>query len=179
MKRQLRCQMLKKLKTQNERQKALADQRLVERLLRRDAYQNAKTLATYLSFEYEFKTSLLIEQALRDGKRVCVPKTYPKGRMVFMDYQKEQLEKTAFGLLEPKETAQIVRKEDIDLIHVPGLVFDPKGYRIGYGGGYYDRYLADFHGKTISTIYAFQRGLFDVQKEDIPIQEVIVDDSIL
>ena len=61
-----------------------------------------------------------------------------------------------------------------DLIHVPGVVFQSKGYRIGYGGGYYDRYLADFTGKTVSTIYSIQQKDFQPDTFDQAVQEVLV-----
>lgn len=65
-------------------------------------------------------------------------------------------------------------KSEIDLIHVPGLVFQSTGYRIGYGGGYYDRYLADFAGKTVSTIYSIQQKEFQPDAFDQAVQEVLV-----
>ena len=63
---------------------------------------------------------------------------------------------------------------EIDLIHVPGVVFQSKGYRIGYGGGYYDRYLEDFTGKTVSTIYSIQQKDFQPDTFDQAVQEVLV-----
>lgn len=68
----------------------------------------------------------------------------------------------------------MVEKTHIDLIHVPGVAFNKGGYRIGYGGGYYDRYLADFKGMTVSTIYPCQLADFQPDNYDIPIQEVLI-----
>ena len=62
----------------------------------------------------------------------------------------------------------------IDLIHVPGLTFTREGYRIGYGGGYYDRYLENFAGQTMSTIYPCQIQTFNPDSHDIPVQEVLI-----
>ena len=112
----------------------------------------------------------MIQAALQLGKRICVPRTYPQGRMEFVEYDPDILEKTRFGLLEPNEQGKVVDKAEIDLIHVPGLVFQSKGYRIGYGGGYYDRYLADFAGKTVSTIYSIQHKKFQPDVFDQAVQ---------
>ena len=86
--------------------------------------------------------------------------------MDFVVYNPQQLVKTSFGLLEPQGNLEVVDASQIDLIHVPGLVFTTKGYRIGYGGGYYDRYLKHFSGHTFSTIYPCQIKDFIPEKHD-------------
>lgn len=174
MKKTLRKETIAAMKRLPESVKIQADEQLTQRLLELPAFQEAKTLATYLSMGHEFSTASLIQAALQDGKRVCVPRTYPQGRMEFVEYDPNILEKTRFGLLEPNEKGKLVDKSEIDLIHVPGLVFQSKGYRIGYGGGYYDRYLADFAGKTVSTIYSIQQGDFQPEAFDQAVQEVLV-----
>lgn len=174
MKKTLRKETIAAMKELPESVKIQADEQLTQRLLELPAFQEAKTLATYLSMGHEFSTASLIQAALQDGKRVCVPRTYPQGRMEFVEYDPNILEKTRFGLLEPNEKGKLVDKAEIDLIHVPGLVFQSKGYRIGYGGGYYDRYLADFAGKTVSTIYSIQQGDFQPEAFDQAVQEVLV-----
>ena len=179
MKSELRKQVLQEMKALPREQKQFIDQALTERLLQQPFYQEAKVIATYLSFSHEFQTQGLIEQALQDGKKVLIPKTYPKGRMDFVVYEPQQLVKTAFGLLEPQGNLEVVDVSKIDLIHVPGLVFTTEGYRIGYGGGYYDRYLKHFSGHTFSTIYPCQIRDFIPEKHDIPVQEVLIDEGNL
>lgn len=174
MKKTLRKETIAAMKRLPESVKTQADEQLTQRLLELPAFQEAQTLATYLSMGHEFSTASLIQDALQSGKRVCVPRTYPQGRMEFVEYDPNILEKTRFGLLEPNETGKVVDKSEIDLIHVPGLVFQSKGYRIGYGGGYYDRYLADFAGKTVSTIYSIQQKEFQPDVFDQAVQEVLV-----
>ena len=174
MKKTLRKETIAAMKRLPESVKTQADEQLTQRLLELPAFQEAKTLATYLSMGHEFSTASLIQAALQDGKRVCVPRTYPQGRMEFVEYDPDILEKTRFGLLEPNEKGKLVDKAEIDLIHVPGLVFQSKGYRIGYGGGYYDRYLADYTGKTVSTIYSIQQKEFQPDVFDQAVQEVLV-----
>ena len=179
MKAELRKQVLQEMKAISREQKQAIDQALTEGLLQHPFYQEANTIATYLSFPHEFQTQGLIEQALKDGKKVLIPKTYPKGRMDFVVYNPQQLVKTSFGLLEPQGDLEVVDVSQIDLIHVPGLAFTREGYRIGYGGGYYDRYLKHFPGHTLSTIYPCQIQDFIPENHDIPVQEVLIDERNL
>ena len=179
MKSELRKQVLHEMKAISRTQKVTMDLALTERLLQHPFYQEAKVIATYLSFSHEFQTQGLIEKALRDGKKVLIPKTYPKGRMDFVVYHPQQLVKTSFGLLEPQGDLEVVDASQIDLIHVPGLAFTTEGYRIGYGGGYYDRYLEHFSGHTLSTVYPCQIQDFISENHDIPVQEVLIDERNL
>lgn len=179
MKAESRKQVLQKMKALPRDQKQAMDQALTEHFVHHPFYQEAKVIATYLSFPHEFQTQELIEQALKDGKKVLIPKTYPKGRMDFVVYDPQQLVKTFFGLLEPQGDLEVVDASQIDLIHVPGLAFTTKGYRIGYGGGYYDRYLEYFSGHTLSTVYHYQVQDFIPEKHDIPVQEVLIDEGNL
>ena len=179
MKAELRKQVLQEMKAIPRDQKQAMDQALTDQFLKHPFYQEAKVIATYLSFPHEFQTHELIEQALRDGKKVLIPKTYPKGRMDFVVYDPQQLVKTSFGLLEPQGDLEVVDASQIDLIHVPGLAFTMEGYRIGYGGGYYDRYLEHFTGHTLSTIYPCQIQDFTPENHDIPVQEVLIDEGNL
>ena len=179
MKAELRKKILQEMKALSQEQKQAMDRVLTERFLQHPFYQEAKTIATYLSFPHEFQTQELIEQALKDGKKVLIPKTYPKGRMEFVVYNPQQLAKTSFGLLEPQGDLEVVEPSQIDLIHVPGLAFTTEGYRIGYGGGYYDRYLEHFAGHTMSTIYPCQVQEFNSEDHDIAVQEVLIDERNL
>ena len=179
MKSELRKQVLQEMNAISLEQKQFIDQALTERLLQHPFYQEAKIIASYLSFPHEFQTQELIDQALKDGKKVLIPKTYPKGRMDFVVYDPQQLVKTSFGLLEPQGDLEVVPASQIDLIHVPGLAFSKEGYRIGYGGGYYDRYLEHFTGHTLSTIYPCQIQDFIPEKHDILVEEVLIDEGNL
>ena len=174
MKKALRKQTLQELKSLSAEEKDVMDAWLTEQLLLHPFYKEAKTIATYLSFPHEFQTARLIEQAQKDGKTLLIPKTYPHGKMDFVVYKPEQLERNSFGLLEPQGDFTILEPSQIDLIHVPGLAFNPSRYRIGYGGGYYDRYLEHFPGPTISTIYPCQIQNFQPEHYDIPVKEVLI-----
>lgn len=179
MKSELRKQVLQEMKAIPREPKQAMDQALTDQFLKHPFYQEAKVIATYLSFPHEFQTQELIERALKDGKQILIPKTYPKGRMDFVVYDPQQLVKTSFGLLEPQGNLEVVDASQIDLIHVPGLAFTTEGYRIGYGGGYYDRYLKHFTGHSMSTIYPCQIQDFNPESHDIPVQEVLIDERNL
>jgi len=174
MKKSLRKQVLQGLKSLSKEEKEVMDAWLTEQLLLHPFYKEAKTIATYLSFPHEFQTARLIEQAQKDGKTLLIPKTYPHGKMDFVLYEPEKLERNSFGLLEPQGDFAILEPSQIDLIHVPGLAFNPSGFRIGYGGGYYDRYLSNYSGNSISTLYPCQIQNFQPEHYDIPVEEVLI-----
>ena len=174
MKKALRKQVLQELKSLSAEEKGVMDAWLTEQLLLHPFYKEAKTIATYLSFPHEFQTAELIEQAQKDGKTILIPKTYPQGKMDLVLYEPEKLERNSFGLLEPQGEAIVFEPSQIDLIHVPGLAFNPSGYRVGYGGGYYDRYLEQFSGHSVSTIFPCQIQDFHPDPHDIPVEEVLI-----
>ena len=173
MKKELRQTVLKQMKKLSGKEKEQADNWLIQHLLNSAAYQKAQVIATYLSMPHEVSTAAFIEQAQLDGKRVLVPKTYGQGRMIFVNYDESHLQKSSFGLMEPM-SEEAVEKTEIDLIHVPGVVFNSQGFRIGYGGGYYDRYLAGYTGASISTIYAVQQAEFTPAQHDVAVKELLI-----
>ena len=173
MKKELRQTVLNQMKKLSGKEKEQADNWLTQRLLSSAAYQKAQVIATYLSMPHEVATLAFIKQAQLDGKRVLVPKTYGQGRMIFVDYDESRLQKSSFGLLEPM-SEEAVEKTEIDLIHVPGVVFNSQGFRIGYGGGYYDRYLDDYEGTSVSTIYQVQQADFMPAQHDVAVKELIM-----
>ena len=174
MKLELRKQVLQEMKSLSQEEKLRMDQALTTSFLQHPFYKKAEVIATYLSFPHEYQTQFLIGHALQDGKKVLIPKTYSKGKMEFVVYNPQQLVRTSFGLLEPEGELTVVDRSQIDVIHVPGLAFTTEGYRIGYGGGYYDRYLTGYKGHTISTLYPFQIQEFIPDDHDIPVQEVLM-----
>lgn len=149
---------------------------LLERLLRHPVYRQAQTVATYLSLPHEWQTHLLVDRALAEGKRILVPKIIGAGQMVFVPYRSDELAEGPFGILSPT-SHDVVDKSAIDLIHVPGLVFNRQGYRIGYGGGFYDRYLADYEGMTLATVYEKQLCHFTPDPHDIAVKELIYSET--
>ena len=119
-----------------------ADAAIARHVLASEAWRAAGTVFAYVSVGCEVDTRALIEAALREGKRVCAPRCLGKGRMEAREIAAlGALVPAAYGLLEPAEDAPLVPPEEIDLILVPCLAADRSGHRLGYGGGYYDRFL--------------------------------------
>lgn len=169
----IRHTSLEELKGLSVEEREVWSKLAINRLCALPSYQEAAVLATYLSLPHECDTAYLIEQAQKDGKTIVLPKTYSQGRMIFVEYKADDLEKTKFGTLEPRSDLEIPA-EQIDLIHVPGLAWNADGYRIGYGGGYYDRYLARYQGATVSSLLKSQLVDFQPDKHDKPVKEMII-----
>lgn len=152
-------------------------QTMYPHLFEQREWTQSRTIAVTVSRGREVHTSPIIEKAWYDGKRVVVPKCLPETKQLqFRELTKyDELEEVFFGLKEPKvEETKAVDSDAIDLIVVPGLLFDESGYRIGFGGGYYDRYLSTYKGQTIALCLNEQlvEGL-PHEAFDIPVQKIV------
>ncbi|MBO5909179.1 MAG: 5-formyltetrahydrofolate cyclo-ligase [Clostridia bacterium] len=119
-------------------------------------YSPARTLLIYMSTPIEVDTIKIIENAWADGKKVAVPRCIPNTRDMEFHYIEsfDDLSSGAFSVLEPQESNPIVTDFSGCLMIVPGMQFDMQGYRIGYGKGYYDRYMVKFKGISVGICYA-------------------------
>ena len=152
---------------------------LAGRLYETDFYKEAKSLYCYLPYNQEVRTWPILAQAKADGKRVAVPKVYgDKMKFLWLD-DFTQVAEGAYTIPEPIFD-EPVADDETALIIMPGLAFDPAGHRVGYGGGFYDRYLeAHPHHRLVALCYPFQ--LFehlDVEDHDVPVDLVICADDL-
>jgi len=148
IKKRIRQDLLAALAAAPDEYLAESSEGIINVVLASDEYAAANTLFTYVGVGNEILTLPLAGAALSAGKRVCVPKTYPDSIMMDAVYIHDvnDLAATYRGLLEPSdENAIIIPPNEIDLIIAPCLSCDPFGNRIGYGGGYYDRYLKNIN----------------------------------
>lgn len=137
-------------------------------------YQNARTVYGYLPYNQEVRTVPMLEQALRDGKRVAVPKVYGDTMRFIYLTDLSAVEKGYSGIPEPVADSPVAADRTA-LVLMPGLAFDREGRRIGYGGGFYDRFLsAEPEHPTLALCYDFQM-LPHVETEafDIPVDMVL------
>lgn len=146
-------------------------------------WQCASTVALTISRRPEVDTYPIIERAWQEGKKVAVPKCLPKEKQ--LDFRLldnfNQLEVVYYGLKEPKQDeTETVSPAAIDLVIVPGLIYEPRGYRIGFGGGYYDRFLESYNGKTIALAFSLQvADKLPVEPFDIPVQSIITEEKVI
>ena len=144
LKNSLRLRSRSFRETMDPRRKERADQAIFRRLVSLREYLRAEWVFTYVSKPIEVDTFAFIRKALADGKRVAVPRCVPGTReMEFYEIRSErELKPGAFGVLEPEpEPSRLVGEGVRGLCVVPGFSFDSEGYRLGYGKGYYDRFL--------------------------------------
>ena len=153
-------------------QKAAMDAKICESFISSATYRYAAVLLMYAPKKDEVNVLPIAEKALADGKKVAFPRCIDDTHDMDFHFVEslDQLEKGAYGLLEPPETLPIYDRESNEpaACIVPALVYDKKGYRLGYGKGYYDRYLGSFTGSKVGLIYSsfiideVPRGRFDL-----------------
>ncbi|MDR3345034.1 MAG: 5-formyltetrahydrofolate cyclo-ligase [Oscillospiraceae bacterium] len=136
-------------------EKAALDSRIFRRVTTLWSYREAKTLFTYVSGAVEVDTHEIIRSALAHGKQVAAPRCVPGTRdMGFCFIESEDdLEPGELGVLEPKSHCKAAEPTQETLCLVPGLAFDFSGARLGFGKGYYDRFLARFPGNLAGLCY--------------------------
>ena len=131
-----------------------ADRRILQRLLKTEEFRRSDLLLCFVSVASEADTRPLLAHCFVTGKRVAVPRCEADGVMHFHEIRSlDSLSPSAFGIPEPDASAPIPECSEKTLCVVPGLLFDRTGHRLGYGGGYYDRFLAAFPGVTVGLCY--------------------------
>ncbi|MBU8905722.1 5-formyltetrahydrofolate cyclo-ligase [Desertibacillus haloalkaliphilus] len=180
----LRSEMKQKLKQLPKDSYDRNSLRICQRLIEQPQWQEAKTIGMTISMteKREVDTTPVIEKAWQQGKQVVIPKTFPSNhRLEFYKLSSfDQLEETNFGLKEPKtEQTDLVQPRAIDFLIVPGVVFDYDKYRIGFGGGYYDRFLTRYDGPTCSLAFECQL-VSKVPREpfDLPVATIITNERV-
>ena len=174
-KRSLRKEIIKIMKQFSKQdQKLSADQYLTQQLLNLSEYKSAKRIGIVLSMAHEVDTYPIISKMLNDDKNVYVPETdYKTKTMSFKGLDDlSNLAPDDKGINYVTSNTEITN--DLDLLIVPGVVFNNKGYRIGYGGGYFDKFLSQHQQPTISLIYDFQINDFEIEAHDQPVQKLII-----
>jgi len=173
-KKELRRQIRQQKLTMTPQQIAEKSRLLAEKFLRSDLYRNAKTVYGYLPYNQEVRTAPILEQALKDGKQVAVPKCYGEEMRFILLSDLSAVAPGYCGIPEPIADEPIAH-DPTALVLMPGLAFDPEGHRIGYGGGFYDKFLAaEPDHPTLALCYDFQMlPQLETDDHDIPVDLVL------
>ena len=173
-KKQLRAMIREKKRAMTAEQIAEKSASLCQQFLQTEQYQKAKTVYGYLPYNQEVRTEAILLQALKDGKCVAVPKVYGDQMRFICISDLAGLEKSDMGIPEPIADGPVAG-DTTALVLMPGIAFDKEGHRIGYGGGYYDKFLAAEPGhSTVALCYDFQLlPAIDTETFDIPVDLVL------
>ncbi|CAM3799075.1 5-formyltetrahydrofolate cyclo-ligase [Alkalicoccus chagannorensis] len=158
-KKGLRKTILAELDQMEESVKLREESIVLETLLQMDTWKQAQHPALTIAVGGEFPTEPLFEAAWEEGKIPSAPVVIQETKeMAFYEVKSwDDCRPAAFGLVEPDpEKCRRIRSEDLDFILVPGVAFDRRHYRIGYGGGYYDRFLAVSSAPSCAVFYSCQ-----------------------
>lgn len=173
-KKQLRKQIREQKRAMTEEQIVSASQKLGELFAATEQYQNAKTIYGYLPYNQEVRTIPMLERAMSEGKRVAVPKVYGDEMRFIYITDMSGLEKSDMGIPEPVADEPVADDPNA-LVLMPGVAFDKEGHRIGYGGGFYDKFLArEPDHPTVALCYGFQvLPHLETEEFDIPVDCVL------
>jgi 5-formyltetrahydrofolate cyclo-ligase len=181
-KKELRLEIKEKLRNLSMEMYNEQSNVIAQSLFKDESWKLASTVGITISKPPEVDTYQIIRQAWDEGKRIVVPKCFSKERR--MDFRVledfEQLETVYFSLLEPIESqTTLINPKEIELLLVPGLAFTKEGFRLGVGGGYYDRFLESHQVNTLSL--AFHQQIvpeIPLENHDIPVRKIITDNGI-
>lgn len=183
-KKLIREEIIRKRKALSEETREIYSQEITNKLLSSSYYMNAKTIMCFISFSDEVDTHDFIKRAIKDGKKIVVPITFPKTHelkpSIVEDFN--ELEPGYYNILTPKKEFQrFIDPKEIDLVITPGVAFKKNGYRVGYGGGYYDRFLSKIpNTPTIAICFSLQIvDDFPIDNFDIPVDYIYTEKFIV
>ncbi|MGE8078136.1 5-formyltetrahydrofolate cyclo-ligase [Peribacillus loiseleuriae] len=180
-KRKIREEMKRRLSSLSILEHTQLSREIAQKVFELKEWKQAETIGITVAVHPEPETNFIIEQAWIEGKRVAVPKCIPSSKALDFRYiaSFSELETVYYGLKEPVLTTELAPKGDLSLLIVPGLAFTRKGYRLGFGGGYYDRFLTDYKGNLFSL--AFELQLMEhlpIEPHDIPVSKIITPNHV-
>lgn len=183
-KKLIRKEILEKRKNLSQETRSAYSKKIIDKIFNSEAYKNSKTIMTFISFSDEVDTHDFIKKAIEDGKKIVVPITYPKTKALKPSWVKDfdELEPGFYDILAPKkEYERFIDSKEIDLIIVPGVAFRKDGYRVGYGGGYYDRFLSKLPNTPKIAIGFNIQVVEDLPTDnfDIPVDYIYTERNII
>ena len=176
----IREQALANLAGMTEMMQTYLMQNMVKKVTALPTWEQAQVVALTMSQDDELSTELLIQIALLQNKTVVLPRVLPKRQMEFTTIDQDTVyDRHKFGMLEPVG-GRIVSPDEIDFVLVPGLAFTSNGDRIGFGGGYYDRWLPNTTATKVATTITknlYEQPTWSIEATDQRVDQVIVLDK--
>jgi 5-formyltetrahydrofolate cyclo-ligase len=187
-KKALRKEILEKRNNLNLLEKEEMDKKILNRFYESKYYKEAKKIFIYICYDSEINTKKIINKALKDNKKIYVPRTEFKTR--HMDAVEitalDNLIESRYGILEPSKEKPHIDPNELDLIVVPGVAFDRNGGRVGYGAGFYDRYFKKINNENLEKIIklalAYELQMLDkvpMNEQDVPIDYIITENEFI
>lgn len=182
LKKEIRKSIIEKRNKIKNKDKTSMDKKIIESFKKEDSYKKARGIFIYIGFGSEINTKVIIEDALKKGKEVYVPKVKGKEMLLIKIDSLENLVTSSYGILEPIGDNNNFDVDKLDLLVMPGVAFDNSGNRIGYGGGYYDRFLEKnkTNAEKIALAYEFQiLNSINNEKHDVKVDKIITEERII
>ncbi|MHB0977350.1 MAG: 5-formyltetrahydrofolate cyclo-ligase [Candidatus Aquicultorales bacterium] len=184
MKEQIRAHVLELRNAMNEDDRLLKSDIISRRVAECPEFEKAALVMTYAAFGSEVSTETLANFVFSSGKRLFLPVIAEERRLLAVEVDgSTPLVKGPFGIEQPPlDGAIVVEPSEIDLVVVPGVVFDTMGYRIGYGGGYYDRFLRLLREDACSVGVSFDKQMADrlpVEEHDQAVSLVVTESRVI
>lgn len=190
-KKELRKEILNERNALSQEERCQKSNAIAKRVISLEVFQNAQVMLLYASMRSEVETSLIYEEAKRLGKEIYYPRVLGEVMEFYLMDEATELEESRFGIQEPvpdETRAYVPEGRDDVFVLMPGVVFDKSGGRIGYGGGYYDKYLQWLSGKIseenihkVAVAYECQMvaaGRIESEPHDIKAEYVVTEDGM-
>lgn len=187
-KKMLRKEILEKRNNLDLVKKEEMDRKILNKFYETQYYKKAEKIFIYISYASEINTKEIINKALKDNKKIYVPRTEFKIRhMDAVEIKSlDNLEESSYGILEPSKEVLNIDPNELDLIVVPGVAFDKSGGRMGYGAGFYDRYFKKIKKENINKIVklalAYEVQMLDkvpMNEQDVPVDYIITENEFI
>ncbi|MDP6139297.1 MAG: 5-formyltetrahydrofolate cyclo-ligase [Candidatus Woesearchaeota archaeon] len=186
MKQTLKSEIFEKRKALSKEGIKEKSNKIKEKLFSLPEFKDAKNILFYVSFNDEVDTHEIIKELLANKeKNIIVPYVVKNNPILQLSEIKNfnELEPKTWGILEPKD--EFIRKfdiENVDLVIIPGIVFDQNGHRIGYGYGYYDRFLKKLDKNVVKIGFGFEFQIVDKipeEKHDVPVDIMVTEKRVI
>ncbi len=177
LKKALREQLIRQRREMEKNVRQELNEKIYNNLMKLDAVQKCDTFFVYASSGIEVDTRRFITEMLAEGRTVAVPKCEGRYMRFLVISSLSELIKSRYGVDEPVSGTEISDLKNTVCI-VPALRFDERGYRLGWGGGFYDRFLADYPGYSVGICYEQCCGEVPTDEFDLPVNVVITENGI-